>query len=624
MRHSYNQAMVKKENPISLLPPELCNQIAAGEVVERPASVVKELVENSLDAGASQIDARLDNGGQTLIRVQDNGHGIPESQLHLAITRHATSKIATLDDLENIISYGFRGEALPSIASVSRFRIVSTCSGQDGVAHFLEVEHGRNISSGVAGLPVGTVVEVRDLFANMPARLKFLKSPATELKRAQNWFMRLALARSETGFSLSAGDRQILRFSPSQDLRNRLRKIWPAEIVDELLPVSSTFNHISLRGLAAPPQLHQPRSDRMYFYVNGRAVNDKRLLTAVREAYKGRQLGRDYPQIVLFIDIHPAEIDVNVHPAKTEVRFRNETAIFSAVFNALGKTFQGCQIAVPEATWEKVEQPRPAGFWGSIDSAPIIPKLDVECSPSPQWAARETLSVQNSPESSVAPTETAPKPYYQPFPEDSPSLSGVEESAPSARSDETIFRQENHLPLDYLGQIANTYLVLRDADAALLLLDQHAAHERILFSRLKKKAESSSGQCLMVPLELPLERNLHDRLAAISASLENFGFVFENLQTMLRITAIPTLLSRAEAKEFLEEILSERRDDPDAILALMACKSAIKAGQKLSGDEAMELLRQWFNTPDAEFCPHGRPCILRWDAPALEKLFKRR
>lgn len=618
--------MAKKENPIRLLPPELCNQIAAGEVVERPASVVKELVENSLDAGASQIDARLDNGGQTLIRVQDNGHGIPASQLHLAVTRHATSKIADLDDLEHILSYGFRGEALPSIASVSRFRIVSACSGQDGIAHFIEVEHGRDISSGVAGLPVGTVVEVRDLFANMPARLKFLKNPATELKRAQNWFMRLALARSETGFSLSAGDRQILRFNPRQDLRTRLREIWPAEIVDELLPLSSTHNNISLSGLAAPPQLHQPRSDRMYFYVNGRAVNDKRLLTAVREAYKGRQIGRDYPQIVLFLNIDPSEIDVNVHPAKTEVRFRNEAAIFSAVFSALGKTFQGCQVIVPEDIRENGEPGRPAGFWGSIDSAPIIPRREaVEPLPA-QWL--EAPPARHPPVSSPDPfaelPKTAPKPYEQPSPEEPALCSGLAEAAPKAGTEETVFSQGSRVPLDYLGQIANTYLALRDGDNSLLLLDQHAAHERILFHRLKRSSENLSGQCLMVPLELPLERNRRDRLAAFSAHLENFGFAFENIQTMLRVTAIPSLLSRAEAREFLEAILSERRDDPDAILALMACKSAIKAGQKLSGDEAMELLRQWLNTPDAEFCPHGRPCVLRWDAPALEKLFKRR
>ncbi|MBD5642012.1 MAG: DNA mismatch repair endonuclease MutL [Desulfovibrio sp.] len=602
--------MPTRSQPIRLLPPELCNQIAAGEVVERPASVLKELIENSLDAGATQIDARLDNGGQTLIRVQDNGSGIPASELELAVTRHATSKISSLSDLDAIRSYGFRGEALPSIASVSKFRIISYSETDDnppGIAHSISVEHGQIRETGHAQLRKGTIVEARDLFANMPGRLKFLKNPSTELKRAQNWLVRLAIAQLKPAFSLFAGERQLIRFGKDQDLRERLRQIWPAEIVDELLEVNATMHGITISGLAAPPCLHQPKPDRILFYVNGRAVNDKRLLAAVREAYRGKLPGRDYPQLVLFVDINPADVDVNAHPAKTEVRFRNESAIFSAVFGALGHAFQGEGSASSAAFSD--EQPEP-GFWGRMERRKLTPKKT-------QPAQGDWEITQPAPRHLLAEEPAQPRLSPDARPVAPAPFAVTQDSARKPRPD----RLAEQLPA-FLGQIGDTYLVMRDPAGGLLLLDQHAIHERILFERIKSGSLSAS-QRLMLPIELNLDEPKKECLARIASQLEKMGFQFRLEKDSLLVDSTTALLSRSEAREFLVEVLSGLKEDLDDIAASMACHAAIKAGQKLSPDEAHELARQWSALQDADFCPHGRPCALRWNLASLERLFKR-
>lgn len=603
---------------IKLLSPELSNQIAAGEVVERPASVLKELVENSMDAGASQIDVHLDNGGQSLIRVQDNGQGIPADELELALTRHATSKISTLADLDSIRTYGFRGEALPSIASVSVFRLTSIhheTINTGGVASYIQVEHGGAISRGIASLPRGTLVEARDLFANMPGRLKFLKNPGTELKRAQNWLFRLALARPDTGFSFSAGERQVMRFIAGQDLRTRLRQVWPGDIVDELAPIECQMHEIKVRGLAAPPHLRQTRPDRIYFYVNGRAVNDKRLLTAAREAYKGRLIGRDYPLLVLFLEINPAEVDVNAHPAKTEVRFRNESAVFSAVFGGLGQAFQPVtQVAAPQ------------GFWGKIDQQRIMPEKSQEPLPG-DWTLTERPAVLESqvPQPSSEVSQSVNSPYSAALEPECATPDFVLQEDPAPFYDSA--RQDYAPPvldgLEYLGQIAQTYLAARDAEGSLWLIDQHAAHERVIYEKLENGALDGASQYLLETFSFNISGR-EQLFSALESGFVSFGFSFRRNGQKLIVEAIPGCLTRAEAKEFMTEALAGGLDGPRAMFASLSCKAAIKAGQKLGLDEAMELLGQWRSTPGADFCPHGRPCVIRWDAQALERLFKRR
>ena len=631
------------------------NQIAAGEVVERPASVVKELVENSLDAGAERIDVRLDNGGQSLIRVQDDGCGIPPDQLELAVTRHATSKISSMDELERIASYGFRGEALPSIASVSRFSIVSAWGD---AAHSLQVDYGHVQLLAPAALHRGSLVEVRDLFANIPARLKFLKSPATELKRAQDWLARLALARQETGFSLAAGEREALRFLPRQSLRERLAQLWPRLVVDALRPVDGARHGIRVHGLAALPNVSQPRADRILFYVNGRAVSDKRLLAAVREAYKGRLTSRDYPQAALFLELDPREVDVNVHPAKSEVRFRDEGAVFSACLHALQAALvtsfaAACpdgQLPFPaerasgaaSMTTDMIAAPivnnpakaaprRPDGFWGRLDASPLLGaarfsdqaedtgedwQVQQPCSQPDDRAMRPACCVEEaaSPYGDEATTGTSTGDMPQAFPE-----AGPEDCSRSPNQPVQIGS------LHYLGQVADTYLVLRDGSAALLLLDQHAAHERVLYARLRRGAFAGMGQCLALPLELRLHPAERQRLQELRPGLARMGFELEcGNDGLLQVRAVPPVLSGAEARLFLREALAGRKDDLSGLFVAAACKSAIKAGQRLTDDEAAGLIQQWLDTPEREYCPHGRPCVLRWDGPALERLFKRK
>lgn len=659
---SHDSSFVPRKG-IRLLSPELRNQIAAGEVVERPASVVKELVENSLDAGATLVEIALENGGQSLIRVRDNGGGIPASELELAVTRHATSKITSMDDLWNIHSFGFRGEALPSIASVSSFRMESAfqpAPGQAAEAAFIQMDHGVLSQQGPSGLHKGTVVEVRDLFASVPARLKFLKAPATELKRAQELLIRLALIHTQAGFVFLAGTREVLRLPAGQSLLERLSVIWPEAVTETLLPFDRTTNGIRVHGLTSPPGQAQPRGDRMLLYVNGRAVNDKLILRAVREAYKGRLLSKEYPQIILFMELPPEEVDVNVHPAKIEVRFRDERPVFGAVLHAVEEAVLRVLPASAPATPAPEEtpfRPRPLGFWGEADRERILRPDDRPSTPE---------------EAEYVPAPPAPEPEPQPdpsalygdaglpwdAPEEPPASSLREaarpfepervrppqrETAAPARAPEPqqppqppIERlEEGHVrvgPYVYMGQIGGTYLLLRDTrnsreNASLLILDQHAAHERVLVSRLQAGGFSGMSQPLVLPLEYTLHPAERERLEEFHDSLTALGFTLalrdQGTCAVLEVRAVPPLLERAAAGEFIREVLAGRKEDLHSLWATMACKAAIKAGDALAPDEAVNLIAQWLVTEDRQFCPHGRPCVLQWGTADLDRMFKR-
>lgn len=630
---------------IQVLPSDLCNQIAAGEVVERPASVVKELVENSLDAWATRVDVRLENGGQGLIRVQDNGSGVLPDELSLAVLRHATSKIRKVTDLDSIHSYGFRGEALPSIASVSDFSMASAVHGEDGgvVSSVIRVSFGERSGVEPSSLHQGTVVEVRDLFSNVPARLKFLKSPATEVKRCLEWLERQALARTDVAFSLTSDGKALLQCLPGETLAARLARMWPPQIVEALAPFGAERCGVRVHGLAARPDVSQPHGSRILIFVNGRSVTDKRVYGAVRQAYEGRITSRDYPQAVVFVELDPAEVDVNVHPAKSEVRFRDEAAVYAAVLTAVRSALQapsdgldaGCGVkdgaspeAAPPSAGKKEEaspvlaESRPMGFWGAADS-PLRRPLPSEREPEGggEWTVARPSAV---PDSHGFPGAAQPAP----FPEPGVREEKKEACRPAPPVPENLLQDEPEPSpsrgLDYLGQVAGTYLVFRDASDALVILDQHAVHERILFSRFSEKGWHGASQGLALPLVLELHPAEAGRWRDVKEMLEGLGYRGTLSSGTLTVDGIPALLDRAGAQEFLRECLAGLKDDFRARFATMACRSAIKGGQRLTRDEAMNLVSQWLATPDRDYCPHGRPTVLRRDAAALEKLFKRR
>ncbi len=679
---------------IHLLPTELRNQIAAGEVVERPASVVKELVENALDANATEISVVIEDGGQSLISVQDNGIGIPKDELELAVTRHATSKLQTSADLSNISSYGFRGEALPSIASVSRFRIVSKTQ-EDSLAGELCVNFGDIGENAPASLRQGTLIEVRDLFFNIPARLKFLKNPATELKRVTDLFVRLALGADGVSFSFVSGSRTVQEFFRFEDKKERLAKIWSGSVIENLIPVDYSAYGMRVFGYISNPKSLQSRPDRVLLYVNGRPVNDKLMLKAIRQAYAGKIISRDYPQCLLFLELDPKEVDVNVHPAKSEVRFRDERALFALVAKAVESALAKCPYYFsvknlqdeekPEQTQARfgdlyAEQaaPKPLGFWGDADretrlgfvkeqqrndsscesivteyfigsgdkqeeqlrrAEPLEPFFahDFSEAKEPQEKKHgETVSASQNPygfqdnSSAVNFDELISQAPYLTVSGRHALAEPAEKIAPLSQDGfvgkSGAERKDLPYGLEYLGQVAETYLLLKKDDKRLLILDQHAVHERILYDEMKKGRVQI--QNLLCPLELPLQKCEESHYAEVKETLQKLGFEFAEQEKeqglVVQILAIPLRCDRGAALGFIKEILAEKMDDLDSVWIRHACKTAIKANTPLDRASAVKLVLQWLATDEPDNCPHGRPSVLHFDSMDLEKMFKRK
>lgn len=707
--------MKSAQRHIKLLPEGLQNQIAAGEVVERPASVIKELIENSLDANSTAIHITVEDGGQTSIVIRDNGHGIPLEEIPLALTRHATSKLRSFLELTHIASYGFRGEALPSIASVSLFRLESAFQkATDGQpqGYFIESDYGTITKEGPSSLYEGTQITIRDLFANVPARLKFLKTPATELRRCQDIVTRLALAQPQCTFSFTSGTREVFTMPASMSLKERLACIWPASVIESLLPIDTLHHNIHVTGFTSAPHSVQGKSDRLLLYVNNRPVTDKLMISAVRQAYKGKLTSREYPQGAIFVTIDPSEIDVNVHPAKTEIRFRDEPALFSAIMRSIGNTF--AQNAVftnlndEELTSPPSPTSRPLGFWGSIDSPPLVPQREggqmvpttiTDTSETPHWATPHTghaptyavqepysTAYKHTPESAPIPSQMAgigtnapsgAEPFTASTYQESSSAFGhiatmsphdMANSAPTPHSASTAWHQaqsaqhqaqdahsqgsqtpstqpyveflsqdslrtpviqplQSGYPIQVgdivcLGQVATTYLILVQQDE-LLLLDQHAAHERVLLAGISSSNNAGRCQLLALPEQIPLHESELEQYEQCASKLTQMGYKTELADDTLMVSGLPPLLSRGKALQLLRDILEDKTEGFDDIFHMMACRSALKAGHVLTADEAATLLQQWLCTPENMHCPHGRPIVLRFGKKEFEKLFKR-
>lgn len=608
---------MKEKRTIRPLPPSLRNQIAAGEVVERPASVVKELVENSLDAGATRVDVTLEQGGRSLIVVQDNGWGIAHEQLGLAVTRHATSKISDASDLNSIASFGFRGEALPSIASVSHFKMASR-SEADETAWSIEVRAGEVEAEGPAALSVGTRVEVRGLFSNVPARLKFLKTEATENKRCQDSLMRISLAHLDAGFSLTINGREAFRLPANQTLEARMSAFWPPAVCEGLRSFDAVRDGYRVHGLAGSPNTAQGRGDRMLLFVNGRPVADKVVLQAVRQAYKGMLLSREYPQVVLFLELPPGEVDVNVHPAKMEVRFMDEGAVFSVVRRGVMQALASTTATpVPEGFGMTTHCAEPAAAYVSErPSERPVRQHHIPAEPPRFSSYREYRSVTSpSGEMPLPSSPSVPPADFMDEVKETRAVDTIREPQPMTLAGEDI---------TYLGQFADTYLILRQK-GQLVLLDQHAAHERVILEAMKRDRTSGNSQPLAIPLEIPLHPSEAGRLQELWDDLRSMGFLLETEgRERVFIKGVPPTLEAGEAREYLADALASKARGLEELWTMLSCKGAIKAGQPLAHDEVMSLLEAWLAAPDREFCPHGRPVTVRWGVGELEKLFKRK
>ena len=599
---------------IRQLPPNLINRIAAGEVVERPASVVKELVENAIDAGAARIDVTASAGGLQLIRVADDGTGMSEADLELAVERHATSKLAG-DDLSHILTLGFRGEALPSIGAVARLTITSRAQGARE-AYTIAVDGGRKAPLKPAARASGTEVEVRDLFYATPARLKFMKSERAEAAAIADIVKRLALAHPEIAFSLSNGERTTLRLEACppgllDHALSRLGRILGSDFVEDALPVQATRNGVRVEGFAGLPTLHRPNGLNIYLVVNGRPVRDKLIAGTVRAAYGDLVPRGRYPMLALFLDVPPEEVDVNVHPAKTELRFRDANGVRSlligAVREALGAAGHRATGSLSQDALQRMMPPS-----GMSSAQPS--------------GARSYQSYARPGRAGFAERAQSP-------------LQGVD--APSA--DMRGAAEEDETPADYpLGaaraQVQDTFIIAETGDA-LVIVDQHAAHERLVYERLKQSASNGgiARQILLIPEVVELDGEAVAALLSAAAELESLGLVIESFGAQaLAVREMPALLGTCDAKGLLSDLagtLLEAEDGGgakvladrvDHVLSTMACHGSVRAGRRLSPQEMNALLRDMEKTPFSGQCNHGRPTYVELKLTDIEKLFQRR
>jgi DNA mismatch repair protein MutL len=587
--------------PIRLLPSHLINQIAAGEVIDRPASVVKELIENALDAGAQSITVDIEGGGEKLIRIIDDGAGIARAELKLALERHATSKIADLLDLERVASMGFRGEALPSIASVAQLKLTSRTADQP---HAFVVEAaGGVISEPAPGAhPCGTRVEVRELFYSVPARRKFLKAERTELGHIDDAVIGLSLARPEVEFRLTHNGKPTRTLPAALDEAARLRRLKPlfgAEFTDHCLAIHADSPGIALSGYISAPTHSRSQADQQYFYVNRRLVRDRLVNHAVRQAYQDVLFSGRHPAYVLYLEIPFDAVDVNVHPAKSEVRFRDSRMIHDYVYRTLKRA---------------LAETRP-----SNEAEPVAP---------PPMSAPQQFAWPLAQQRAMPPSPLAYRGMQ--------SLYGraeeVREPAPLAT---LAAAAPNSPPLGFaLAQLKGVYVLAENANG-LVLVDMHAAHERITLERMKRERLNAalSAQLLLVPMKLMVSESEANLAEELNVALKDLGFEVDRYgPEALLVRRVPALLADVNIERLLRDVLAELRayghanvvhERIDELLSTMACHAAVRANRRLSMEEMNALLREMETTERSDQCNHGRPTWVALKLEDLDRLFLR-
>jgi DNA mismatch repair protein MutL len=590
---------------IRRLPPELINRIAAGEVVERPASALKELVENSLDAGANQVAVRLSAGGLELVEVTDNGSGMAPDEMRLALERHATSKLPS-DAIDRVTSFGFRGEALPSIASVSRLTLESRAPGADGWR--IEVDHGQAAGEGPAALPPGTRVRIEGLFDKVPARRKFLRSPRSEYGACLDAVKRLAMARSDVGFTLDHDGRRILTLAPAEP-PVRVAELLTHELDRHGIGIDCAREGMRLTGVISLPTFNRGVADQQFLFVNSRPVKDRLLVGALRGAYRDLIARDRHPIAALFLEVPLEEVDVNVHPAKTEVRFRDPSAVRGLIIG-------GLRHALDEESGRSAAREQAAAPVMWTTSAVYDANLDRH--------PREGGGPATVQESGI------------------PAFAGmtrVEErlfsQAPAARA-EPATDPVPSFPLGVArGQVAATYIVA-EAEDGLVIVDQHAAHERLVLERMRSAREGGAvaRQALLIPEVVELEEPDCDRLEGAAADLAELGLEVERFgPSAMLVRAVPAALGKTDVAGLLADLAAEiadlggplsLRDKLDLVAATIACHGSVRAGRILSVAEMNALLREMEVTPRSGQCNHGRPTWVKLGHGEIEKLFGRK
>ncbi|NOQ46464.1 MAG: DNA mismatch repair endonuclease MutL [Desulfobulbaceae bacterium] len=608
---------------IRILSEHLANQIAAGEVVERPASVVKELMENSLDAAATRVDVQVEGSGVRLIRVMDNGEGMDEDDVLLCIERHATSKLYEENQLGSIATLGFRGEAIPSIGSVSRMTILSRPQGSETGTR-AEIRYGALHAVHEDGCSRGTIIEVRNLLGNMPARKKFLKSARTELYHIEEVLRNQALAYPETDFSLQVEGRMVMDFQAGGDLETRVREVFRYQ--DDLLPLENfaeEHEHPGLLGLLLLPEASSPRTARLRILVNRRPVQDRMIRHAIAEGLQGFLMKGHQPAGVLLLDISPELVDVNVHPAKREIRFRNGQEVHRFVVRIVAGAMRAYQEQVRSDLFSSPGVSRPAVKHQPPIGAQAFPRTE---EPTPQ--DQDFMSVRSPQTSTSRPAEPVPSFQYSA----SPQVDTQPVSFPSTATSAS----EHFNNLILIGQLFDLYL-LCEKKGELVVIDQHAAHERILYGRLRQGYldREIPAQNLLFPASIELGPDHIETLESRGDEVASLGLVVEPFGDVTWvIKAVPVPVSHLEPADILVDVLdglrtgSRKEGGPippviDHLMASMACKAAIKAGDRLQPEEMLELLQQMEASDVFSHCPHGRPVIKVFSQYEIEKWFCR-